>query len=240
MIRISSLRPIAIAVAASLLLAACATDGSSPSADGQPLSPEEQRLRQQADTFNQTMAEGALTGCLAGMLVGILASNNKARGAIAGCVVGGGIGAGAGAYVAQKQSDYADTEQRYDSMIDDVRKDNQRLAEVIQTSRVTIAADRHRIDEIDADLAAKKISLNDAKVRMSRVDSNTAYLQKTIASLKERRDNYIAAAQQSKTGSTAAQHAQMDQQITTLQSQIAQLDEQLNALVTRRKVSNVG
>ncbi len=246
MIKTALLRPVAVAVSACFLLAACVSDGNKPTTtgpDGQPqqqLTPEEQRLRQQADTFNQTMVEGAIVGCLGGMLLGALVAGkgNRAAGVAAGCAVGGGIGAGAGAYVADKQEQYANTEQRYNAMIDDVHKDNERLAGLIQTARTTIAADKGRIEQIDADLAAKKITMDQAKTKMAHVDENTAYLQKTIASLKDRRDNYVAAAKQ--TPANSNQKAQMDKEINALQTQIAQLDDQLGALVARRKVSNVG
>lgn len=243
MINKTILRPVAAAVAACFLLAACASDGNKPGSgpNGQ-LTPEEQRLRQQADTFNQTVVEGAVVGCIAGTLLGLLVAgkNNRGEGAAVGCAAGAAVGGGAGAYVADKQEEYANTEQRYNAMIDDVHKDNERLAGLIQTARSTIATDKGRIEQIDADLAAKKITMDQAKARMARVDDNTAYLQKTIASLKDRRDKYVAANQQSQAGTSTAQRAKMDQEIKNLEGQIAQLDDQLNSLVARRKVSNVG
>lgn len=240
MIKASILRPVSTLVATCFLLAACATDGNKPG-DSQ-LTPDEQRLRQQADTFNQTVVEGAVVGCIAGTLLGLLVAgkNSKGEGAAVGCAAGAAVGAGTGAVVADKQEQYANTEQRYNAQIDEVHKDNERLAALIQTARSTIATDRSRIEQIDADLATKKITLAEAKSRMVHVDENTAYLQKTIASLKERRDKYVADAKQNQAGTSVAERAKMDGEIKNLQTQIAQLDDQLSSLVTRRKVSNVG
>lgn len=231
-------------VTVSLLLSACQTMG----ADGRPLTPAEQRMREQADTYNQTIFEGALTGCgaglLAGMLLGATTKKNKGQnvlaGAAIGCVAGAAIGGGVGAYVADKQEKYATKEQQLDSMIADVRVDNQRLAGLITATEQVIADDKTRMDQIDHDLAAGKITMEQAKQKMAAVDDNRAYLDNTLAELNKRKDTYLAAAQETAAGASKTKAAAMNAEIATLQKQIAQLESDRDSLAKRRTVSRVG
>lgn len=102
-----------------------------------------------------------------------------------------------------------------------------------------IADDKARIEQIDADLAAGKITLAQAKTKMASVDDNTAYLDNTLTELRKRQQTYVDAAAQTKTGS-AKQNAAMQAEIGKLETQIAQLQAERDALVQRRTVSRVG
>lgn len=225
-------------LAASLFLAACATNG----VDEANLSPAEKRLRQQADTFNQTVAEGALTGCAVGLLVGLLSSNRgggaAAQGAIIGCAAGAAVGGATGYYVANKQEQYANEEERLNSMTDDVRKDNERLAQLIQTSRQVIAEDTKTLESLEKRIAAGTMTKDKARDELARIDDNTKYMNETLAKLKEKHEEYVLARQQ--TGGSKAQAQAMDQEINTLEKQIAQLEGDINGLMTRRQVARIG
>lgn len=222
-------------VAACLFLAACATSN----VDQSTLSPAEKRLREQADTFNQTVVEGAVAGCVAGLLVGLLAGgNNRGQGAAIGCAAGAAVGGATGYYIADKQEQYANEEARLDSMTDDVRKDNQRLADMIATSRQVIAEDSKTLDGLNQKIASGQMSKEKAKQELARIDENTQYMQKTLAKLKEKHDEYVQARAQTQ---GSAQRAQaMDKEIGTLEKQIAQLEGDINGLMQRRQVARIG
>ncbi len=234
-----------VALSASVMLSACQTTG----AGDRPLTASEQRMRDQAATYNQTMAEGALTGCAAGALAGILlgatASNQKKGknalvGAAIGCAAGAVVGGGVGAYVADKQEKYATKELQLDSMIADVREENQRLAGLITAAQQVVAENKARIDEIDQQLAAGKITMEQAKTKMAAVDDNRSYLDSTLTELHKRRDTYAEAAKQTGAGTPKAKTDAMNTEIASMEKQIAQLEAERDSLVQRRTVSRVG
>lgn len=227
---------IATVVAACVFLAACATSN----VDQSTLTPAEKRLRQQADTFNQTVVEGAVAGCAVGLLVGLLAAGNgkKGQGAAIGCAAGAAMGGATGYYVADKQEKYANEEARLDSMTDDVRKDNQRLADMITTSRQVIAEDSKTLDSLNQKIASGKITKEKARQELARIDENTQYMQKTLAKLKEKHTEYVQAREQ--TNGSAQREQAMDGEISKLEKQISQLEGDINGLVQRRQVARIG
>lgn len=223
-------------VAACVFLAACATSN----VDQSTLSPAEKRLREQADTFNQTVVEGAVAGCAVGLLVGLLAAGNGSRGqgAAIGCAAGAAMGGATGYYIADKQEQYANEEARLDSMTDDVRKDNQRLADMIATSRQVIAEDSKTLEGLNQKVASGKMSKEKARQELARIDENTQYMQKTLAKLKEKHEEYVQARAQ--TEGSAKRTQAMDGEIAKLEKQIAQLEGDINGLMQRRQVARIG
>lgn len=238
-------KAVAVSLSATMLLSACQTTGSSD----RPLTANEQRMREQAATYNQTVAEGALLGCLAGGGVGAgvgavgskkKKGQNALLGAALGCAVGGVVGAGAGAYIADKQEQFATKEQQLDSMIADVRGDNQKLSQLISNTQMVIADDKARMDQIDQQLASGKITMDQARKQMASVDDNRTYLDNTIQGLRKKKETYAEAAKQTTSDVPKAKADAMNQEIATLERQIAQLEAERNSLVQRRTVSRVG
>lgn len=218
-----------------MALSGCATTSN------KNLTPEEIRMREQADTYNQTVAEGALIGCAAGALIGALVAskNDRLAGAAIGCGAGGLLGGGAGAYVADKQESYASKEDQIDAMITDVRLENKKLAELNASVRQVVAQDKARINQIDADLASGAITMKEAKSRIASVDENTKYIDNTLVELRKRRDTYDNAAYEIGIANKR-QSRDMTVEINKLEAQIAQMEAERNALVERRTVSRVG
>jgi archaellum component FlaC len=240
-------KAVAVSLSASILLSACQTTGGGGE---RPLTASEQRMREQAATYNQTVLEGALLGCLGGGLGGAgiggatggkdKKGKNALLGAAVGCAVGGAIGGGVGAYVADKQEKFATKEQQLDAMIGDVRGENQRLSGLISSTQQVIADDKARMDQIDQQLASGKITMEQAKKQIASVDDNRAYLDNTIKELRKRKDTYAEAAKQTTNGASKAKADAMNQEIATLEKQISQLEAERNSLVQRRTVSRVG
>ena len=228
-------RMAALALALVLVLGACTTTNN------ENLSPAEKKMREQADTFNQTMAEGALVGCLAGTIIGALASNrHHGSGAAIGCGAGAAMGGAAGYAVASKQESYANEEARLNAKTAEVKADNQRLAGLIDTSRTVTASDKAEIESLDKKIAAGKITAEKAKVKIAKVDDNIKYLTQTVASLKKRQEEYQLARDQSAKEAGPRATASMDAEIGTLKTQIATLEKDLDGLMARRKISRVG
>ena len=225
----------AVAFGMALLLGACTTTGDTAR------TPAEQKMREQANTFNQTVGEGALVGCIAGAIIGILASNrHQGNGAAIGCGAGAVAGGATGYMVASKQETYANEEARLNAMIDDLRADNQRLSGLIDSSHTVIESDKAALAALDKKIAANTITQSQAKVELAKVDDNIKYLQQTVANLKKREAEYQTARDEAAAKASAQQTAEVDAQIATLKNQIASLETDLDGLVTRRKISRVG
>lgn len=226
-----------VLLSSALLTAGCAT-GPEQTAGRPSLTPDEQRLRQQADAYNETVIEGAIVGALVGALAGALIGGD-ARGAAIGAGAGAALGGGAGAYMGQKQRQYANEEQRLESITADVRADNERTANILASARKVISADKEKIKRIDQQLAAGQINLAQAKQQMKSVDDNRKYLESTIANLKTKREQWWNVANQARAQGNPKQVKEMETEIKKLERQIAALEQELDSLVERRRISRV-
>lgn len=229
-------RLVALLVGAALALSACQTP---PTRSSQALTPEEQRMRQQADTFNETVIEGAMVGAA---LLGVLTymatgDQNKAlKGAAAGAV----IGAGAGNYVASKQQQYASEEDRLDSMITDVRSDSAKLTRLNNSARQVIAADLAKLRRIDSALAQGKMSIEEARRETATVDDNRAYLTSTLANLKTRHEEWERVSARVRRSGDHRGADELDREIGKIERQIVSLEGEIDTLSEQRRLSRVG
>lgn len=206
-----------------------------PKTAGIPLTPEEERMREQGKAFNKTVIEGAVAGAVLGAVAGALIRRDL-QGALIGGVSGALVGGTTGYYLAEKQKQYANAEQRTDAMIADVRADNQRVSELIASSRKVIAADKERIKQVEKQIAAGKISKENAQRELARVEENEKYLQNTVSNLKKRQGEWQDISKQAANEATPRQKKQMDSEINKLEKQIVSLEKELDTLVQRRKV----
>ena len=206
---------------------------------GRPYTPAEQQLRQQADTFNQTIAEGCAAGAVAGAAGGAIAGGDWQT-ALIGAVIGTAIGCGAGAYIANIQEQNTLDEQEMDKVIADVRADNQRLTGLVNSAQDVIAADKAKIDQIDRQLAAGQISMAQAQTQMASVDENRQYLESTLGNVRLRQNEWKEVAAEAGRRGDAQKVAEMNQEIAKLETQVASLESELDTLVERRRVSRVG
>lgn len=228
------------AVTASLVLAACA---SAPTRS--PVYSAEDRLREDSRAFRSSDAEACLlVGTGAGLLAYFLTdsrhSGRRTRNALIAAAAGCGVGVGTNRYVQAKRTQYADEEVRLQAMIQDVRADNARLRRVVNAAREVVDDDRRRIEAIDRAYAQRRISLAEARAQMAAVDNNRAYLEQTLANLRQREREWRRVADQERRRNPGAAMARMDQEIDRLEKQIASLEYELEILVDRRRVSPVG
>lgn len=229
----------ALVLCFSLLISGCVTSGGRDEAS---MTPAEKRMREQAATFNQTVVEGAALGCVAGMLLGALVSGrgdgHRGQGMALGCAAGAAVGGATGYYIADKQEEYASTEERLEAMTTDVRADNQRLADLIDASRQVIAADMKTIERTEKQMAEGLINRERARNQLAAVDDNARYLEQTVANLKKKQQEYTIARASSE--GSAQSVAVMDSEISRLEQQISTLEKDLDGLIQRRKVSRIG
>ncbi|MFZ1414666.1 MAG: hypothetical protein WAS73_08835 [Defluviicoccus sp.] len=225
-------------IALSMVLAGC---GTTPQHLERPLTPAEQRVRDQANDFNRTVGEGAVLGALLGAAIGAAAGGGKWQNVVAGAGAGAVAGGAGGYYYADKKEGYFNEEERLDAILGDMRADNQKLETLVADARTVITADNATIDQVERDLAAKRISVAQARRRLAAVDDNRAVLEKTITGLKERRDSWRHAADEARRDAGARPKvAEMEGEIRTLETQVSRLERELDQLTTRRRSSVVG
>lgn len=225
-------------LALSMVLAGC---GTTPQHLERPLTPAEQRVRDQANDFNRTVGEGAVLGALVGAAIGAAAGGGKWQNVVAGAGAGAVAGGAGGYYYADKKERYFNEEERLDAILVDMRADNSKLESLVADSRTMIANDNATIDQVEKDLAAKRISVTQARNRLSAVDDNRAVLEKTIAGLKGRRDEWRRAADEARRDAGGSPKvAEMEREIATLETQVTRLQRELDQLTTRRRASVVG
>jgi len=210
------------------LLAGCVTTPLGRSS--QPLTPEEERLRAQADDFNVTVSQAAIAGAVIGGILGALLNrNNRAAGAAAGVLAGGAFGAAGGYYVAQRKQAYANEQARLNGMINDVDADNQRLTAFISNTRSVFAKNKAELEEMEIQIAAGQKKQSDKSALLSKVETNRDAVADALEQLRENKEQYQLASNQMRTD-VAADTSDMDAEILELSNQISQLETQLDSL----------
>lgn len=226
-----------VSLSLALLQAGCAgyPTMSSGNASGVPLTPAEQRMRQQSSQLDaKTSLQGCAAGAVAGALLGMLSdgkrSNNMMIGAAAGCAVG----LAANAYVQSKRQQYQNDEQRIAAMTADVRAENARLSSLIETSEEVIAADRKRLAQVNAAYRSKAISTEQARRDLAGVKANRDQMQNTVNALKDKQSDWVEISNlERQTGTNTAQLDQeigvLKKRISGLEQEVALMDKQINA-----------
>ena len=178
------LRSAFIALVSCLFLAGCQNMGGG---DVDPRLTEGESAKFFSKSGAQACAAGALTGVLACALSG---SGNKAAcmgiAAVAGC----GVGAGANYLLDQRRAKYANNEQRINSFIEDVQADNQKLQSRMQNINVVLQENQRTLKTLNAQVAAKQVDQKKAKAELDRINANKAFLEKELANINTRIDDY--------------------------------------------------
>jgi chromosome segregation ATPase len=106
--------------------------------------------------------------------------------AVAGC----GVGAGANYMLDQRRAKFANNEQRINSFIEDVQADNQKLQSRMNTINVVLQENQRTLKTLNAQVAAKQVDQKKAKAELDRINANKAFLEKELASINTRIDDY--------------------------------------------------
>lgn len=229
---------------AALALSACQTTGE---ASSRPLTPAEQQLRAEADTFNETVAGGVVTGVVVGALLGVLvgaASGGKNRGqamatgAAVGAAAGGVLG-GVDGYMTAKAQENANNKVRMlNAMTEDAKKDTDRLKRLVASSEQVLADSKSRLESIKNDVAAKRLTVAQANAERSTIVENQALLQKTLETSVEKRNSYKETSNRMK--AQGGNTAEMDAQIAIMEKEVQELEANVSSLNSALEVTRVG
>lgn len=97
-----------------------------------------------------------------------------------------------------------------------------------------VADDQQRLATIDQEVAANRMSKAQAERQLAGVDRRRQLLRDTIASQQARRDEWRQAVAEARRDSDNPKVAEVDQQIARLESQIALMQQELDALNSHR------
>ena len=214
----------AVSLVCALSLGACQTLGY----DG-PLTADEELLRTQSEGF---VAENVAALSVAANNNGSGAGTACAIGAAGGAVVGGVDGYMKAKEAQTKANDTAMTA----AMAEDVRADNEKLAEMVETSRRVVENDRRRLDDIARKVDSKILTLEQARAEAAVIRNNSQQIETILQEAREKRDTYQDARSRVGGGDTA----QLDAEIGRLNGEISQLETQLSAVNTALRVNGLG
>lgn len=229
----------ALAAAVLLSMSACQTSGpvqpggQVTSSTGAPLTSAEQRMRQDESRFNDTVIGGVLTGAaagaVAGVLAGILTGGNKKEirnAAIGGAVIGGVAGGIDGYVTAKKEQAGRDEIRALQAAAADVRQDNNKLQAFLDSSGTVLAEGKARLAALRGDVAAKRLSAEQAQAARQREEQNIASMNTTLAQARKTRDQYAQASKQF--SGTPQAKRDLDGEIARMNKQVAQLEGNIN------------
>lgn len=224
-------------VALMVMLAGCATNYEN-------LTGDERLLREQSDSFvAENVFGGAATGAIIGAVVGALigaavggdaesAGYGAAAGAGAGLIVGGVDG-----YLQGKAAQYqANQVLMARAVAADVRRDNERLSELLETASRVIEADKRKLEQLQSQVEARQITLDQAREEAEVVRENSETIGETLADARNKRNKYIDARNRLSFGDTS----ELDMEIHRLNAEIAELEQQVASLNASLDLTGLG
>ncbi|QNT77980.1 glycine zipper domain-containing protein [Entomobacter blattae] len=195
---VRSFRALSLGMVVVLGVAACSSTAYDPN-----LTPEENKIRQRADQFNDTLAEGAVAGALLGALIGGLAAKNHGEGAAIGAASGAALGVGLGYAVASNTEAQQQTEDQYQAAIQQAQKTANEAKIDAQTARAAAQQAQKQLADMNRQLAQKKISADAYQKKLDSLQSTDQSLRKLIAKYKDHTQSMYRYAQARRSTSMA-------------------------------------
>ncbi|MET1027439.1 MAG: hypothetical protein ABWY00_09740 [Dongiaceae bacterium] len=197
--------------------------------------------------YGETVTVGMILGGVGGAIVGTLLAvvTQDPSAIVAGAVAGAAIGTAGGAYSGVKTAEslqaYAVQEAQLDCQIDAAREDNERLSMLVDALRETVRETQLQLDDLETRYVAGRVSKNAALRELDAIDQTTNRLERSVASMKKRRDDYIdARAQTQMAAQDNLNTSELDQQIAAYNAQITASENELKKLAENRRVAQVG
>lgn len=231
-------RTVAALLAAAIGLSACVSnvrDDDAYYGRTTPLTPAEQRLRAQSNSYARTTTQACVTVGAVAAIAAYMLSDRRHRGRNAAIAGAAGCGAGMGVnhYVQTRRSQYANKEQRMQVMIMDIRKENERLESLVGTTRQVVADDRKRIARIDDAYRSKEISVARARTEMRAVVDNRNHLRQTLDALRQKESDWkkVSIYERHAGSDTRALDAEIQElrrKISTIEEELAVMDQEIS------------
>jgi hypothetical protein len=197
------------------------------------LTVSEQQMRKDSERFNHTVIGGVLMGAAAGgvgaaAITALTGGDSKQirRNAITGAVVGGVVG-GIDGYVTAKKEAAGNNEIRaLQAATADVQQDNRKLQAFLDSSGQVLAEGKNRLAALRGDVAAKRVTAEQAEQARKREEQNIAAMNSTLTQAKTTRDQYTQAS--AKFSGTPQAKRDLDAEINRMNKQVAQLENNVS------------
>lgn len=228
-------------MSASILLAGCASTGSTYTDSSVPAA--DPRLTQGNDA--QFFSKSGYQACAVAAGVGILGcalsnTNNKAQCAIVAGIAACGVAMGANYYLDQRRSEYADTTQRLQVMSQEVQQDTQKVAARTETLQQVIRDDQERLAQIKRDMDSKSLDKTKAQQDIATIDENIVLMRKDLTNMKAKVGEYQKVADQERSQGAGKDIASLDQEISKMNQKVAALQSEVDGLYSQRSAITLG
>lgn len=236
----SSKLALAIGLSAALFLSGCVTTGSSLLGGGQA----DSRLTTGSDA--QFFSKSGFQACAAGAGIAALAclasnSSNKTSCMIVAGIASCGIAMGGNYYLDQRRSEFANTNERLQAYTTDIQADTQRIIQRTETASAVIQDDKKHLQTIQRQIANKQIDTEKAKAELTQIDKNIELLNKELANMHNRADNYQEIAQKERAeGANTKEIAALDRNILNMRDKINVLKTEVDTLYSQRDAIKLG
>ena len=215
-----------------LMITGCKTMGT-----GVNLTPNEQMLQKDAQVFEATVVEGAVTGALVGGLGCLLLGGNTTD-----CAIAAGTGAAVGGitgYMTATQQRAAKQEVRQiDIITSDIGEENDKIKKFTALAEKIIEDNRAEAKKLRALIVSKKAKAGDMEALQARMETNRDTLTEAITKLQKKRDRFVEAADELK--GKGEDTTQLRQALKNMEGQIALLVEYRTAIEEELRVEVMG
>ena len=189
--------------------------------------------------FSKSGLEACGGGALAGVVTCKLTKTcDSKKGVAKAAVLGCGIGIGVNYYLDYQRGQYADSEQRLDALITDVKSDNQKLESLISEAQQVLSTDKNTLAQIQQGIKHKSVQKASAQSQLAQIDANTQTLTKTLTDLKSRHQQWQEVA--SKERAQGPKGQALDAEISRMQKQIVNLEQNVNSVAQQRAGVDLG
>ncbi len=248
-IRIKVTQVLVIIIIATLIVG-CSASGTLKSDQVNPPTSAEARLQQESQKFVKKVATGSIFGAVvggaAGATLGAVLSAASGRGeiiwqlAVAGAAAGAVIGGVSAIYFDEKQKQYAKEEDRINSMISDVKKDNLELLAYEKTVQEYISSSEVNIAYVKQQYKNKSAELKTVQEDLEKFHESQKLIAQTVKFMREKKKAYAEAVAMQNKISGARSTVSLDDQISDLEVNITHLEWQEKSLVSSLAISPAG
>jgi hypothetical protein len=179
----------------SLLLPACQNPNVGASA--QPLTAEQQAMRQQSQRWNQTAATGALAGAAMGAAgAAALGRGNTGQNALIGAGIGALVGLAAGMAVAERNLGFENREANASQRIQSAQQVANNLNNTAAASETVAKQNEQRLAQLDRQYRAGQITAAQYRAETETMRQDAELMRKTAGEARDARQRLVASSRQ--------------------------------------------
>jgi|GEM_PF-1694884 len=228
-----ALKGAAALLSLSLLLPACQNPnvGTSTGASSQPLTAEQQAMRQQSQRWNQTAATGALAGAATGAAAAAaFGRGNTGQNALIGAGIGALVGLAAGLAVAERNLAFENREASASQRIQSAQQVASNLNNAAASSEAVARQNQQRLAQLDRQYRAGQITAAQYRSQTETMRQDAELMRKTAGEARDARQRLVASARQ--VPQLMTEEAKIDQAQRRLEAAADDLESALRRVPT--------